>query len=31
MVCTLLLAEIFNVDLPAAVTSKIDFLRVRQF
>lgn len=31
MVCTLLLAEIFEVDLPAAVTSKIDFLRERQF
>ena len=31
MVCTLLLAEIFQVDLPAAVADKIDFLRERQF
>jgi NTP pyrophosphatase (non-canonical NTP hydrolase) len=31
MVCTLLLAEIFQVDLPAALTDKIDFLRERQF
>lgn len=30
MVCTLLLAEIFEVDLPTAVTNKIDFLRERQ-
>ena len=31
MVCTLLLAEIFEVDLPTAVASKINFLRTRQF
>lgn len=31
MVCTLLLAEIFEVDLPTALTSKIDFLRSREF
>lgn len=31
MVCTLLLAEIFEVDLPSAVVDKIDFLRRRQF
>lgn len=31
MVCTLLLAQIFEVDLPSAVTDKIDFLRERQF
>jgi NTP pyrophosphatase (non-canonical NTP hydrolase) len=31
MVCTLLLAEIFGVDLPMAVTSKIALLQERQF
>jgi NTP pyrophosphatase (non-canonical NTP hydrolase) len=31
LVCTLLLAEIFHVDLPAAVTGKIEYLRTRQF
>lgn len=31
MVCTFLLAEIFEVDLPAALTQKIDFLRSREF
>ncbi|RZS44419.1 hypothetical protein EV193_101295 [Herbihabitans rhizosphaerae] len=31
MVCTLLLAQILEVDLPAAVTGKIGFLRERQF
>jgi NTP pyrophosphatase (non-canonical NTP hydrolase) len=31
MVCTLLLAEILEVDLPTTLTSKIDFLRTREF
>lgn len=31
MVCTFLLAEIFEVDLPSALTNKIDFLRSREF
>jgi len=31
MICTLLLAEIFEVDLPEAVTAKIDHLRERPF
>jgi NTP pyrophosphatase (non-canonical NTP hydrolase) len=31
MVCTFLLADIFEVDLPAALTSKMDFLRSREF